>query len=733
ISYDFDQPPEGDDVSGFPATLFGPREVSRDGEPFGRAVADGDDLLRTYDRLLGRPIDVAALVAGRWTISSVDDPGFATPVAAAEVLQVTRPAGNGLGPGNERFTPLVHDVILRLPSPVRLDGTYLVEPPVGLVDPIEVTFDPLATISPAVHVNQNGYRPDDPVKIGYLAGYVDDLGRPGYREGIVFRVIESGSGDVAYEGTTTRRPGGDELGQGDLTGAPAFELDFSPLLRRGLYRVCVEEVGCSEEFEVDDRVWDELTVAIARSMYHQRSGLALGPPYTAVARPRPYHPDDGLVVVESEYRLLDSIDDAANERFDELAARRTDRVVSEAWGGHFDAGDWDRRIEHLYYVRAVAELVERHPARFGELTLGIPESTNAIPDLLDEGLWTLDLFRRLQRPDGAIPGGIEAAEHPLPNTTSWTDPLAVFTYEPDPFSTYLYAGVAAQVAATLGPYAPGEAERYLGSAEAAMAWAEAQPDEPDHTELVQAHRSVAAVALFKATGDERWHDLFRQTTTLGRGVDPFLSCHQHTRCDAGWVYLTIDPAVTDPDLRRVVEESFVATADEIVSAAEGTAFGWTLENRFVPLIWGLGVGGAPGAVGLMRAYELTGDERYLGAAQRSAAVSLGANPTNTVFVTGIGRHPVRHPLIVDTLHGGLPVWAGTPVYGHHRLDTVADEAWVEEFVLGPAGIDPLPTELPYLWQWMDVPDVPMFNEFTVFQSHGQAIYAFGLLAAANRA
>jgi endoglucanase len=296
-------------------------------------------------------------------------------------------------------------------------------------------------------------------------------------------------------------------------------------------------------------------------------------------------------------------------------------------------------------------------------------------------------------------------------------------------SSYLYAGVAAQVATVLQPYDQARSAGYADSALRAMEWAEAQPTEPRHADLVVSHRSVAAAAMLKLTGDQRWHDAFVEATTLDDGVDPNLSCHEHGRCDAAWIYLGIDESQTDPALRATIEQSFAATAEEILAAAAETSFGWAVENPFVPLIWGLGVGGSPSSVGLLRAYELTGDERYRDGALRSAAVSLGANPLNTAFVTGVGANPVRHPLIVDTLNGGLPVWAGTPVYGNHRVNTLADESWVDEFVLGPAGVEPLAAELPYLWQWFDVSAVAMFNEYTVHQSHAEAVYAYGLLAA----
>ena len=52
-------------------------------------------------------------------------------------------------------------------------------------------------------------------------------------------------------------------------------------------------------------------------------------------------------------------------------------------------------------------------------------------------------------------------------------------------------------------------------------------------------------------------------------------------------------------------------------------------------------------------------------------------------------------------------------------------------LLGPAGISPSPTELPYLWQWYDVDSIAQYNEFTLHQSHAEALLGFALLDATS--
>jgi len=628
---------------------------------------------------------------------------------------------------------MVHDVTVGLPQPLIPGRRYRLQPPDDLVEPIEWTAGEAGEISPAVHVNQNGYAPDDGLKVAYLSGPLPS-GLPagadlGYRAGTGFRVIDAGTGAEVLSGTITARPGGDELGRGDLTGVPVFELDLSALDEPGRYQACVDGVGCSVPFDVRPTVWRDLTVTVARAVYHQRSGIALGPPYTSIVRPRPRHPDEGTVVVASSLSLSGA-QRSADLFGDLVAGRQGDQPVEGAWGGHFDAGDWDRRIDHLWYTRAAAELVDRRPEQFARLDLNLPESGDAVPDLLDEGLWSLDLYRRMQQPDGAIRGGVEASEHPQPDTTSWTDDLALFAYAPDAWSSYLYAGVAAEAARVLNGYDAERADGYLSSALAAMTWAEAQPVEQDQglAAAVAGQRSVAAAALLAATGDRRWHDVFLDATDLDdpEATGP-LACHEHTRCDAAWLYWTAEPAFTDPGLRARMAAAIVDNAEAILAAQATVAFGWAVDDPGVPLIWGLGLGGAPHVTALVRAHEITGDERFRAGAERAAAASLGANPLDTALVTGVGANPTRSPLIVDVANGGVPVWPGTPVYGMHQVDP-AGEGWIDGYNLGPAGTRPRAAEVPYAWQWFDASTIPQMNEFTVHQSHGAALYAFGMLA-----
>src|SRR6185503_9409025 len=100
------------------------------------------------------------------------------------------------------------------------------------------------------------------------------------------------------------------------------------------------------------------------------------------------------------------------DNFGNLVKGGTDQVLETVWGGYHDAGDWDRRIQHLDVTRSLFELQEISPAWSSKFSLGIPESSNTLPDIVDEALFGLDFYRRLQDKDGGVRGGIESSEHP---------------------------------------------------------------------------------------------------------------------------------------------------------------------------------------------------------------------------------------------------------------------------------------------------------------------------------
>ena len=694
----------------------------------GRVVWNGDP---PHDRLVGSELDAPQLDdATRYVIDGNQVGG----ISVTGVSRVSRPLGRAsLDSGVA--SSLVHDLFVELSEPLVLDTPHVLEFPGSDVEPVTFLIEPLVTESPAVHVNQVGFEPQDEGKFGFVSSWTGSPGGLEYPSAMGFHVVDVQSGSTAMSGTTSRRavaPDG-EWGKGDLTGAPVQEADFSALRTPGRYRLCVDTIGCSPTFDVSDTsTWQRVAVTVAKAMYHQRSGVALGQPYTPLVRPRPFHPDDGVVFEQVTTTMIDDPESIGrDDRFDEYPSSATGEVVTDAWGGHFDAGDWNARISHLGYLASALDLVRLYP-EFAQLDLAIPESGDSIPDLLDEGLWDLDLFRRLQAPDGGVPGNVDQGRFGQGRETSWSNSVGVFVYSPDPWSTYIYAAVAAQAAVMLRQYDEAEADRYAESALRAMTWAEAtwlarDDAVPALRAAVDPERATAAAAMLQLTNDDRWRIVFDDASGFDEAAMDLLDAAGPIS-NSAWVYSQVDESLTSRATQANIVESYIRTADTILAGQDTTAFAWTMERPDLPVVWGLGPS-IPHGVELLRAFVLTGDVRYRTGAVRSASFSLGGNPLNTSFATGLGVTNPRYPLIVDAVSGGVPVWPGTFVYGVHDLRDRSDEEWVADDILRPAGAYPDPLQVPVLWSWYDMSPIAMMNEFTVAQSHAVALWTFGVLAA----
>ena len=725
----------GDAVTTYPRSV----QVKRFGKKLGTLAGNDRDLIYGYDRVQGPELDaIAADSPNSYRISSQTDASYRTAAAPAAIFRKTKPTNFANQAQGGYAWPATHTLFLKLSEPMQPDQTYQIGF-LGLDLPAaELSYRPMETRSEAVHVSQLGFRPDDPLKVGYLSTWMGSGGSLDYPENLQFSLLSAQDNRPVYQGTAdyVRGPSQAEDPKGqDYTLSEVHRLDFSDFRTPGKYRLCVQGVGCSFDFEIAQSVWESAFETAIRGFYHQRSGIAIGEPFSRYSRPRAFHPDDGTQVYQSKVTLME-VDMGLGDRsaFDALVSTRTDEIVPNAWGGYFDAADWDRRIQHLAVPRALFELHNLFPSHFDSVALNIPESNNALPDMLDEALWTLDFFRRLQTPEGGIRGGIESANHPNEGETSWQESLPVMAYAPDAWSSYIYAGVAARAAYTLKGYDSPLAATYRDSAQKAMAFAEkayAQTRSPsDLPHQVRDQRNLAALELYRLTGNSQWHDIFLATTIFRNGpADPSIYDEQEQR-NAAFLYarLSNDPdsaaLPVDSQVQAHARESFLSYADSLVALTQSTAFGWAKEGPYAPLGWNNGLG-APKSTYLFQAHVLTQDPKYLRAGVSAAQFSGGANPDNMVFTTGLGQRSPRHPMISDYRITGQAPPPGITIYGPADFSIYRDD-W--SFNLFADKAFPPAQNWPTVESYFDVYQHPIAAEFTVDYMVDSA-YTWGYLAA----
>jgi endoglucanase len=646
--------------------------------------------------------------------------------------------------------PIRHTLYLKLAQPLKPGQTYDIKFPGSSIAAVKFAYKPDRAPSEAVHVSHIGFRPDDPAKVAFLSTWMGDGGALNYGPGLNFTVVDQANQKPVWTGKTQLSKAADQPEDGrnrNYSKTPVYAMEFSGLKASGNYRVCVDRIGCSVAFPIGGgpgakraNPWQQAFYTSARGLYHQRSGIALKAPYTSFERPRPFHSADGTVVHQAKVSLMDVDQGLGSTEFAKaLQASGTDQVVPNAWGGYFDAGDWDRRVSHVVVASRLIELTTLFPDYFEKAGLNLPESGNGLPDTINEALWGLDLYRRLQvqggADDGGIRGGIQSVRDPKRGEGSWQESLPVMAYAPDPWSSYLYVVGAAQMAHWLETRQPKLAQQYRDSALRAMGYADGQGPTGGHRHLsrLQNHpmerrdsRNLAALALYQLTGEARWHDIFRQTTVF---VDPSQETYvwkDHEQRDAAFLYLQLPLGQTDLKLRENVRQALIREADVALGLTQTTGFKWSKKHPQEPIGWG-GLG-APNSLALLRAHAVTQDDKYLKAALLSTQFALGANPENMTYTTGLGQRSPQHPLLIDQRVLGRTPPPGITVYG--PIDSVEyADLWSTKWLKDTKAVYPPIGDWPTTESYFDLLLVPATAEFTVMQTIAPSAYTWGYLAA----
>lgn len=254
--------------------------------------------------------------------------------------------------------------------------------------------------SAGIVVDQFGYRPGaakvavlrQPVT-GYDAG---TLPAPGDR----LALVNTATGAVVQSGTATAFNGGavDAI-SGDRVGW----FDFSAVTTPGDY-VVADLAGQrrSHPFSIREGIYARVLRDALRVFYYQRAGT----PKLAVHA--------GAAWADTASHLGPGQDRNAR-RFDRPNDGTLERDLS---GGWYDAGDYNKYTNwHAGYITTLLRAWAESPQAFGD-DLGIPESGNGVPDLIDEVKWGLDWLVKMQEADGSVLSVVGLAEASPPSAAT---------------------------------------------------------------------------------------------------------------------------------------------------------------------------------------------------------------------------------------------------------------------------------------------------------------------------
>lgn len=422
--------------------------------------------------------------------------------------------------------------------------------------------------------------------------------------------------------------------------------DFSAFKKSGQYVITVPEVGTSYPFTIAGSVHADAAKAVLKAFYFIRSDMPLEERYAGQwARPAG-HPDTEVVVHPS----------AASDT-------RPSGTVLSSPGGWYDAGDYNKYIVNSgITMGTLFAAYEDFPQYFKQHKVGIPESNNAVPDILDEAVYNLRWMLTMQDPsDGGVYHKLTNADFDgmvMPGVTK----APRYLVQKGTAATLDFAAVTAQAARILKAYAaqfPGLADSCLRASEKAWQWAQKNPSviysqremapkfDPDITTGEYGDRNFkdewlwAAAELFVTTGKTTYLDLVKE-----RMSDPVSLPSWANVAMLGYFTLIRAEKGLPAPAKTIVEamkDSVLKIAATYLSNQPSSAFSTVMGQTAKDFSWGGSSVAANQGILLLYAYKLTKNKAYLHGALSNLDYLLGRNATGYSFITGLGSKRVMHP------------------------------------------------------------------------------------------
>ena len=459
---------------------------------------------------------------------------------------------------------------------------------------------------PSVNVNQIGYLPGDTKTVIVKSQRTE-----------TFQVVDASTGAEVFSGTFGEfgfhAPSDDVVRAGD----------FSAVTTPGTYKI-VTDVGETYPFVIGEGVYADVFKAIVRMLYLQRCGIELTEAEAGEFSHKACHLGDAIVY--GEQKKLD------------------------VTGGWHDAGDYGRYV--VAGAKTVQDLLLAYEDyQVKEDDLGIPESGNGIPDILDEAKYELDWMLKMQDSET---GGVyhKVSCYNFPETVKADEEVEQLVLSPiSATATGDFAAVMAKASRIYRDYNPDFAAACASAAWNAWLYIETLPEKPEgfrNPEGVETGEYKdnnttdelfwAAVELYLSGYTEV--NIAERYEALGLGIEfgwadiTGYACYDLlTAVKNG----TVDSAELG-DLVAKVEDRFYSRVQQLEERADEY---FMMLNSDYP--WGSNMTIANNGMLMQMAYLLTGKESYKVLAKRQLDYLLGVNPLGYCFVTGFGSMSPKQP------------------------------------------------------------------------------------------
>jgi len=435
-----------------------------------------------------------------------------------------------------------------------------------------------------------------------------------------FKIHDADSDEVVYTGKLP-----DEFLNSPSGGGSLRTGDFSDFKTPGTYYISVEGDGESYPFVITEDVYKDAFKDVIKVLTLQRCGMELDKDLAGDFAHPACHTDIATVYGTNEQK--------------------------DVSGGWHDAGDYGRYV--VPGAKTVKDLFLSYTSSSAAQAddLGIPESGNGVPDVLDEARYELEFFLKMQADNGGVYHKVTCKVFPeavMPEEE--TDPLVIC-----PISTTAtgdFAAVMAEAYVLYKTYDADFANKCLAAAEKAYAYMDqyaleekggfVNPEDVDTGEYPDAKNTDeffwSCVELYLATGDTKYEDKALELADKGYNMG------------LGWAdvgtygtydYLLMDRngGTANPDLVALCEHNMDFYGKKEAKALKKDVYFISLATNFP---WGSNMTVANNAMFyhmLADVMDMSELEYY---SEHGLDYLFGINPVGYCYVTGYGSLSPEH-------------------------------------------------------------------------------------------
>jgi endoglucanase len=394
--------------------------------------------------------------------------------------------------------------------------------------------------------------------------------------------------------------------------------DFSSLTKLGSYKIRIPGFGESYPFEISNTILRKPAYASLKSFYYQRNSYELTAPFAGLWKRAAGHPDTQCSM--------------------HVSTGKSGKMSSP--GGWYDAGDFGKYVINAgISVASMLSFYENFNTFFADGTLQIPESGNGKNELLDEVKFELDWLKTMQDTDGKVFVKLTTLSFPgmiMPSA----DKGERYVIGISTAAALDFAAMMAMAGRIYKDYDAEYAADCILRAESAWLWAK---DNPAIYFKNPADVSTGEYGDNNATDEFLWAAAELYITTQKTEYKTYLEGKSNSLKYAGppsWqnvqplapLSLATQANGLSEALLTTIKNSLISTADSWLTQIASSPcripkfnYGWGCNSTI-----------ANQGIGLIYAYILTKDVKYIKGAAECSDYLLGKNGTGFSYVSAYG-------------------------------------------------------------------------------------------------